>query len=455
MSVATFIKLIAAFICGFFSASLFFLSSSSAKRTTENHDEILSNYKHSHTSILRSMERSPDPAFNLSPSPDKKLIILVTGYRSGSSFLGSIFDSNPSIQYMFEPFHGTTMTYYYKRDMLIGARPDHSESDLRMLYLQQLLHNCTVYPTGFHERYQFCGTEAEHWFRFGNSACSEDIARRKRLPLYEICMYRKTTVIKVIRLQDLSDIFKVAKIKSANIKIIQLLRHPVALSLSRSGYHSFFEWDKRKKFERTDGDIDQRRIRSAFEAFNYCHEHLKLIELVENDPWFKERYLRITHLEMSLKPLETAKIIYSFVNETFTPQVRDHIANVTNGESENKLRNPLIVYRNTSMLIDDWKELKSFRLGFWDVSSIEMECKRLFGPLRENLSADAISRQKQLKIHSDMYNELDGVNHRTFRTEKMTYKIKPVNPIYNPLTVSVTEANTSSVSTPNSSSTVM
>ena len=79
----------------------------------------------------------------------------------------------------------------------------------------------------------------------------------------------------------------------------------------------------------------------------------------------------------------------------------------------------------------------------------------MFGPLRENLSADAISRQKQLKIHSDMYDELDRVNHREFRTEKVTYKIKPVNPIYNPLTVSVTEANTSSVSTPNSSSTVM
>ena len=124
-----------------------------------------------------------------------------------------------------------------------------------------------------------------------------------------------------------------------------------------------------------------------------------LIDLVENDSWFKKRYLRITHLEMSLKLLETAKIIYSFVNETFTPQVRDHIAKVTNGESENKLRNPLIVYRNTSMLIDEWKELKSFRLGFWDVSSIDMECKRLFGPLRESLSADAISRQKQLKIH--------------------------------------------------------
>ena len=108
---------------------------------------------------------------------------------------------------------------------------------------------------------------------------------------------------------------------------------------------------------------------------------------------------------MSLKPLETAKIIYSFVNETFTPQVRDHIASVTNGESEGKFGNPLIVNRKTSMLIDDWKELKRFRhrIGFWDVSSIEMQCKRLFGPLGENFSTGAISRQKQLKIHSDLY----------------------------------------------------
>ena len=39
--------------------------------------------------------------------PDKrKLIVLSAMYRSGSSFLGSIFDKNPEVFYLFEPMTG-------------------------------------------------------------------------------------------------------------------------------------------------------------------------------------------------------------------------------------------------------------------------------------------------------------------------------------------------------------
>ena len=37
--------------------------------------------------------------------PQKMFVILVTGFRTGSTFLGELFNQNPDVLYLFEPFH--------------------------------------------------------------------------------------------------------------------------------------------------------------------------------------------------------------------------------------------------------------------------------------------------------------------------------------------------------------
>ena len=96
----------------------------------------------SHNAAYRT-QISSDPAFNLPLNPEKKIILLLTSFRCGSTFLGQIFDSNPRMQYLFEPFHESLMRNLYKKDFLIGARADHTLSDLRMLYLQQIMPKST------------------------------------------------------------------------------------------------------------------------------------------------------------------------------------------------------------------------------------------------------------------------------------------------------------------------
>ena len=56
---------------------------------------------------------------------EKRLIILAAMYRSGSSFLGSLFDQNPNLLYYFEPlslfsWHSNAMKY--KLQMLQGNK---------------------------------------------------------------------------------------------------------------------------------------------------------------------------------------------------------------------------------------------------------------------------------------------------------------------------------------------
>ncbi|KAL5259699.1 hypothetical protein ACHWQZ_G009967 [Mnemiopsis leidyi] len=369
--------------------------------------------KHKGRSYLPRIFNRPalDPAFNLDLNPHKKLIIVLAAFRSGSTFLGNLFDSNPTMQYMFEPFHSSHIRNLRARGALIGARSDHTESDLRMLYLQQMLHNCTVYLTPFPEKYQWCGTAQEHLHRFNTTDCPKAMLGNG-ISQQEICRYRKTTVIKVIRLEDLKDILKIAQIKSADVQVIQLLRHPVALMMSRRTGGKFFMWDSRTMVEPellATGDVIQRRTKMAWEAFNYCYNHVKAMEFVESDPWLKERYLRVSHHEMSLKPLETAERVYSFIGEKLTDHIREYIRNITGAESEgfkNAPKHALNVYRNSTEIVNKWKDLVSSTVKYWDVFSIEYQCKRMFGPLIHEFTVDKMADLQLGKINSNLLDEM-------------------------------------------------
>ena len=420
------------------------------------------NNNHKQFSILRSIDRTDDSAFNLDPSPHKKIIIMVTGFRSGSSFLGNLFDGNPAIHYLFEPFHDDHIRTLRKRKLLIGEHPRHHESDLRMLYLQQLLHNCTAFASPFAAIYGRCGTEEENWHRFNSSACNitqaEDHRVAGMVSYHEICKYRNTTAIKVIRLEEVSDILKITKIKSADVRVIQLLRHPVALTSSRRKFRHFFYWNNIKAFEnpiRGHRDKTQRKIRVAFESFKYCSDHLKTLELAESDAWLKARLKTVTHSSMSLRPLKTAEMVYSFVNETLTDQVKQHMANISLGLSDgyNNSRDdddPLNVYRNSTALVDEWRELEV--VEFLDVYSIESQCKKLFGSLEEGFSTDHLSRRKSLQIYSDINSELDRVRLSRIHDLAFTNKIKIQSVSEKPLESISSPTNTTSISVPSSNS---
>ncbi|XP_063680376.1 carbohydrate sulfotransferase 4-like [Bolinopsis microptera] len=407
-------RLIAAFITGclWFSILSFCLHQPTKHSGEVKYSSKLIDVETTTQSIASSVPHRPsqDPAFNLKLNPNKKFIIIVAAFRSGSTFLGNLFDSNPTMQYLFEPFHNAHVRNLRRDKYLLGARPDHTESDLRMLYLQQMLHNCTIYPTPFPEKYAWCGSKEENLLRFNSTECGG-----RKLPgsHQEICRYRDTTVIKVIRLADLSDILKIAQIRSANVKIIQLLRHPVALMMSRRTGGKFFMWDIRTKLMNSKNEITERRTKMAWEAFNYCNNHLKAMELVESDPWLKDRYLRVTHHGMSLKPLEAAEKVYSFIGATLTDDIKDYIRDITEAKSEgfkNAPKEALNVYRNSTDIVTKWKKLVSATVKYWDVFSIEAQCKRMFKPLIDEFSVDTIPDLQLLKINSaldELYDQIE------------------------------------------------
>ena len=357
----------------------------------------------SHHAAYRT-QISSDPAFNLPLNPEKKIILLLTSFRCGSTFLGQIFDSNPRMQYLFEPFHESLMRNLYKKDFLIGARADHTLSDLRMLYLQQIMHNCTLFKTVIvPERYAQCGTPAEHLHRFNSTECDRTVLK-PGVNHREVCMYRNTTVLKVIRLNQLTDIFKIRNIRSANIKIVHLVRNPLPMMKSRRTGWNFFMWDSMKMLEFKGSTVHENRLKGSFEAFNYCQSNFESKAFAEGDQWMKERYLQITHKDMSLKPLETAQTIYDFVDEELTDDIKTYIANITGGnpatkseEGKPKKPNPLEVRKNSADVVSAWQDL-DWHLKYYDLFNIENQCKSLMNLLGEQFTVDSMSTAKQEKL---------------------------------------------------------
>ena len=73
-----------------------------------------------------------------------KLIILLCRFRSGSTFLGEIFNQNPNVIYDFESLHPTPLKNYY-----IPSDDRETEKDTKMRYIQHLLYNCSINHSAF------------------------------------------------------------------------------------------------------------------------------------------------------------------------------------------------------------------------------------------------------------------------------------------------------------------
>ena len=231
---------------------------------------------------------------------------------------------------------------------------------------------------------------------------------KKGLSHQEVCKYRNLIAMKVIRLRDISDLAKIMHIKTANVRIINLLRHPFPMMLSRRTGLQYFMWNQRTRLEWERNNIAAQRIKAAWEAYNYCSETRRSIDFIESDPWWRDRYLKVTHREMSLSPLKTAKIIYDFIGEPLTVEIREHVENMTSGKRPKKIHvknfDPLEVYRNSSMIANRWTEFPSDLLSYWDLYSVEAQCRLILKPIEEKFQLDSISLAKRLDIHEGNLN---------------------------------------------------
>ena len=346
--------------------------------------------------FARVLPYTLDPAFNLSMNQEKRFVILVTSFRSGSTFLGKMFDENPLVQYLFEPLHSTEVNEMFQEDRILGASRRHTDRELKMLYLQQILHNCTVYGSGYYyERWRLCGDTRENLERFGVDECP----KRGPSTFSGICMYRPTSVMKVIRLRRASDLLLLKNIKDADVRIIHYTRHPTGVMTSRNKGGRFFTWNERTKIEGP-GLIsrDEGVTRLAWTSYLYCKEALEFQRMAERERWLKERYLYATHQQLSLEPVRTAELIYKHIGLELTPELVEFLNHTTSGSAnEQQVQEQMMTSRVSKDVIVSWKKME--RLQHKQLRAIDSMCRKMIDVANENISLDPLSFHELSRLY--------------------------------------------------------
>ena len=316
----------------------------------------------------RVLPRIWDPAFSEHLTSTPKVVILVTAFRSGSTFVGELFNQNPDILYDFETFHTEVLNERKGKGNYKGEAARHTDEELHMLHLQQILHNCTILPNAFlnvMNKYWRCAkTPEQNLELYGEEECDDREGWRGpsiHLIRRYLCQKRDAVVLKVIRLRRLADLELVKHVQSADVRVIQLFRDPRGMFRSRSGFKDIFQvmrnqlqWSNRP----------DKWTKLALEAHTECENYMRDIEYAENNPWLKKRYMKIRHDDMATNYLEIAHSLYDFIELPLPQIVEDYLREAVNSEDPvdkpNRARDDtarggtLNTFKNSTSVNDKW-----------------------------------------------------------------------------------------------------
>ena len=268
-----------------------------------------------------------------------------------------------------------------------------------MLYLQQIVQCGEILPSwvAYVERWRLCGTAHENLQRFGSDVCPGNLTYKGMMT--DVCKFRATSAVKVIRMRRLRDVLLIKNIKEVDVRIVHSIRHPVGIMRSRTGWGQFGNSENRLDLHESWYTAQERATMLAWEAHTYCTDVMETMRLVERDPWLRERYLSVTHRQLSLEPVDTARTIYHHVGLAMGKDMEEFVRNTTQGLAEDKYVEK--GYISTSRISKDvvlaWKAMD--KLSRFQINVIDAVCSRLMAVMEEKSSFESLDLDNILRLY--------------------------------------------------------
>ena len=185
----------------------------------------------------------------------RKLIVLSAMYRSGSSFLGSIFDKNPDVFYLFEPMTAFQNFEHQAMPAKLEMLDDIKNCELPFIKrysqhkqaIRQSADTKTCYTFGICQWYmnsRMCGGKICPDATYDPSKSHPPQCRRqcpspaeytpRQLGMLKNdCKRAKASVAKLIRISELSDLMPLYKSDELDLRVVLLVREPTTMMDSR------------------------------------------------------------------------------------------------------------------------------------------------------------------------------------------------------------------------------
>ncbi|XP_065518397.1 carbohydrate sulfotransferase 4-like [Lathamus discolor] len=285
------------------------------------------------------------PCSNNAPAerkPSSVHILILSSWRSGSSFTGQIFSQHPSVFYLMEPaWHVWVKMYQSSAKVLHMAVRDLVRSvflcDMSVFdaYMSSQKKKSDLFQ--WETSRALCSPPACDLFSRSDiiaaGNCRTICAKSPFSTVEEACKTYSHVAIKEVRFFDLKVLYPLLTDPSLNLKIIHLVRDPRAVFRSRENTVADLKRDSNIVVgaERTKGEMGPYNTMQVI-----CKSHVEIYKAGSQavPSFLKDRYLLVRYEDIVRDPLALAAQMYRFAELHFTPELQKWVHNITHGKGQ-------------------------------------------------------------------------------------------------------------------------
>ncbi|KFV75885.1 Carbohydrate sulfotransferase 4, partial [Dryobates pubescens] len=269
-------------------------------------------------------------------------ILILSSWRSGSSFTGQIFSQHPSVFYLMEPAWHVWVKMYQNRASVLH------------MAVRDLVRSVFLCDMSVFDAYMSSKKKKSDLFQWETSRalCSppacDTFSRSDIIPagnckiicskypfskVEEACKTYSHIVIKEVRFFNLKVLYPLLTDPSLNLKIIHLVRDPRAVFRSRENARADLAHDS-NIVAGIGGAKGEKGLYNAMEVI--CKSQVEIYKTGRQAiySFLKDRYLLVRYEDIVRDPLARAAQMYRFAELHFTPKLQKWLHNITHGKGQ-------------------------------------------------------------------------------------------------------------------------
>lgn len=339
----------------------------------------------------RLCEEGPTFSYNLSR---KTHVLILATTRSGSSFVGQLFNQHMDVFYLFEPL------YHVQNTLIPRFTQGKSPADRRVMLgasrdLLRSLYDCDLYFLENYIKPPPVNHTTDRVFRRGASRvlCSRpvcdppgasdlileegDCVRKCGLLnltlAAEACRERSHVAIKTVRVPEVNDLRALVEDPRLNLKVIQLVRDPRGILASRSETFrdTYRLWRLWYGTGRKPYNLDVTQLTTVCEDFSSS-----VSTGLMRPSWLKGKYMLVRYEDLARNPMKKTEEIYEFLGIPLDSHVARWIQNNTRGDPTLG-KHKYGTVRNSAATAEKWR----FRLSYDIVAFAQNACQQVLAQL--------------------------------------------------------------------------
>ncbi|XP_078524565.1 carbohydrate sulfotransferase 6-like [Lissotriton helveticus] len=353
--------------------------------------------------VMYSRNGTSSPQIDETPDktrPDKVHILILSSWRSGSSFVGQLFGQHPDVFYLMEPaWHAWVAMYQNSANVLHMA--------VRDLIRSVFLCDMSVFDAYMHikrnvsDLFQWavsralCSVPACDAFQrteiTNEMTCKTLCGKYPFERVEQACKTYSHVVLKEVRFFDLKVLYPLLRDPSLNLKIIHLIRDPRAVVRSREQTVKALRRDNGIVLNTNGTKVDDNK----FEVMRQiCRSHVQIYETAtqKTPDFLKGRYMMVRFEDLVRDPTIEISAMYEFAQLKPTKKLESWLFNITHGQGPGKKRE---AFKTTSRDAVNVSQAWRNAVPFEKIQKIQEVCKGAMTMLGYHL-VDSEMEQKDL-----------------------------------------------------------